>query len=102
MSCSSSSEKSPSAAESGATYQDPNTITRTPHPSTGEVYTDVSLDKKTKKKKTTEQVDSGPTYQVLYTFKALTCLTLGTIYMLGIVHPSKDVQISIARNLFVR
>ena len=59
---------SPLAAESGEgvpTYQDPNTISHTPHPSTGEVYTDVSLDKKTKKKKTTEQVEAGPTYQVL-------------------------------------
>jgi hypothetical protein len=44
--------------ELGATYQDPTTITRTPHPTTGEVYTDVKLDKKKR-----EKVEVGPMYQ---------------------------------------
>ena len=47
------------SADTGATYQEPNTITRTPHPSTGEVYTGVNLEKKK-----TKQYDAGPMYQV--------------------------------------
>ena len=41
--------KDTSSAETGPTYEDPNSIKRTPHPTTGEVYTDVNLDKKNKK-----------------------------------------------------
>ena len=51
---------SPGSGETGATYQDPNTITCTPHPTTGETYTDVNLDKKKK----TKEEDAGPMYQV--------------------------------------
>ena len=42
---------SPVAAElvdSGVTYQDPNTISRAPHPTTGELYTQVDLGNKKK------------------------------------------------------
>lgn len=45
----------------GPMYQDPSTITYTPHPETGELYTDVNIGGKTR---TTELVQSGPTYQV--------------------------------------
>ena len=55
------------------TVQDTNFITRTPHPTTGEVYTDVNLDKKKKK---TKEVEAGPTYQVH--FYTLTPLPTGT------------------------
>ena len=54
--------KDPSSAETGPTYEDPNSITRTPHPSTGEVYTDVNLDKKKKKKQ--ENTTGAAVYQV--------------------------------------
>ena len=48
-------------------------ITRIPHPTTGEVYTDVNLGKKKK----TEQVETGPTYyQVhIYTLTSLPSAT---------------------------
>ena len=42
---------SPAATElvdSGATGQDPNTISRAPHPTTGELYTQVDLSSKRK------------------------------------------------------
>lgn len=40
--------------------QEPNTISRTPHPDTGEMYTEVNI-----KKKTVTEEGPGPMYQVL-------------------------------------
>ena len=54
--------KDPSSTETGPTYEDPNSIKRTPHPSTGEVYTDVNLDKKKNKKQ--ENTTGAAVYQV--------------------------------------
>ena len=49
-----SSDVTKTTAETG---QDPNTISRTPHPETGEMYTDI--------KKTVTEEGPGPMYQVL-------------------------------------
>ena len=52
--------------DQGPMYQDPNTITHTAHPETGELYADIHLDKsKSKKKgKKTEEEATGAMYQV--------------------------------------
>ena len=52
-------------SDQGPMYQDPATITRTPHPETGEIYTEVKPDKKKRKKAQKTSEESGPVYQVL-------------------------------------
>ena len=51
--------------DQGPMYQDPDTITRTPHPENGEIYTDVKPDKKKKKKEQKTSEEAGPVYHVL-------------------------------------
>lgn len=51
--------------QQGPMYQAPSTITRTPHPTTGEIYTDIKVDKKKKKKEQKTPEESGPVYQVM-------------------------------------
>ena len=46
-------------SDQGPMYQDPGSITRTPHPEPGKLYTEV----KKKEQKTSEE--AGPVYQVL-------------------------------------
>ena len=52
-------------SDQGPMYQDPGTISRTPHPESGEIYTDVKPDKKKKKKVQKTSEEAGPVYQVL-------------------------------------
>ena len=51
-------------SDQGPMYQGPGSITRTPHPETGEIYTDVKLEKKKKKKEQKTSEETGPVYQV--------------------------------------
>ena len=56
--------KTSSPEDQGPMYQDPGTITHTPHPETGEIYTEVKPDKKKKKKEQKTSEESGHVYQV--------------------------------------
>jgi hypothetical protein len=47
--CPASSKKETPAGDTDPTYQDPSTITYTPHPTTGVIYTDINLETKKKK-----------------------------------------------------
>ena len=47
------------AGERDPTYQDPSTITHTPHPITGVIYTDINQEKKKKEERAIE-VDAEP------------------------------------------
>ena len=62
--CPASQMKEEMSSDSSPTYQDPSTITHTPHPITGVIYTDVNLEKKKKGQKAVNNVDTGPTDQV--------------------------------------
>jgi hypothetical protein len=66
------------------TYQDPNTISRTPHPSTGELYTEVQPGNKARKNKAEE---AGPMYQDPSTIEHETA-TSGDVYAM----PQKKVK----------
>jgi hypothetical protein len=66
------------------TYQDPNTISRTPHPTTGELYTEVQPGSKSRKNK---EQETGPMYQDPSTIEHETA-TSGDVYAM----PQKKVK----------